>query len=82
MSLESWAVVTVTVVVVPSIAWLVREVLKLRGDMIKLQTRLDNTDTQVARHQKWAGDLQNAVGRVDRNVARLCQAAGVKEETS
>ncbi len=82
MSFETWAVVAITVVVVPSIAWLVREVLNLRGDMIHLQTRLDNTDREVARHQAWAGDLQRAVGRVDRNVARLCQANGVKEETS
>ncbi len=71
--------VLLTAIVIPSGVWLVNEVLSLRLKMIAIETRMDNKDEECKRHQRWAGDLQHAVARIDKNVTRLCQQAGVKE---
>jgi len=79
VSVETWIMFALSAVIVPSVAWLIREVLALRGKMIELETRMAATDRQCERHQRWSDALQISLTRVDKNVARLCQASGVKE---
>jgi hypothetical protein len=77
--MESWVTLAIAALVVPSVAWLVREVLSLRGKMIELETRMDAKDRDCDRHQRQAVDVQRALSRIDRNVARLCQVSGITE---
>ena len=82
MNLESWLILVVSLIIVPSVAWLLKQVLDLRAKMIELETRLrmlDGEYGQCARHQKWAGDLQHAINKIDKNIGRLCLKAGVEE---
>jgi hypothetical protein len=51
MNVESFVMLAVTVVIVPSVAWLIREVLALRGKMIELETRMDGRDKDCDRLQ-------------------------------
>jgi len=80
MNPETWITLAVSVVIIPSIGWLVREVLAIRGKMIALEERMLAKDKDCDRHQKWAGEQQRAITRIDKNVARLCQNAGVRQE--
>jgi hypothetical protein len=77
--MDGWITLAIGGVVVPCVAWLTREVLALRGKMIELETRMGAKDQECERHQKWAGDLQRAITRMDKNISRLCQKAGVHE---
>jgi len=80
MNPETWAVVSISVVIVPSVAWLVRAVLKLQIELAQMQTRESERDKNCERHQKWNGELQKALTRMDKNITRLCQQAGLREE--
>jgi hypothetical protein len=77
--MEAWITLALGVVVVPSIAWLVREVLSLRGEMIKLQTCQKHTEKECLRHQIWAAGHQRILSSVAKNISRLCMKAGVDE---
>lgn len=79
MSIEAWITLALGTIITPSVAWLIREVLSLRGKMIELETRMMATDRECDRHQKWNSELQTSLTRVDKNVVRLCQASGVQE---
>lgn len=79
MNIESWILLAVSLVIVPSVGWLVREVLTLRGKMIEIQIRQDNMRENCDRHQIWNGEMQKTVSRMDKNIARLCQKNGVAE---
>ena len=79
VNIESWIMLAVSIVIIPSVAWLVREVLALRGKMIEIQTRQDTMRENCDRHQRWNGEMQKTVSRMDKNIARLCQQAGVAE---
>ena len=76
---DVWIVLAVGGVLTPSVAWLVREVLSIRLKLVALETRLDKKDKDCERHQEWAKEHQASIGRIDRNVARLCQAMSLKE---
>ena len=79
MNIESWIMLAVSLVIIPSVAWLVREVLSLRGKMIEMETRQENMRENCTRHQIWNGEMQKTVSRMDKNIARLCQKNGVAE---
>ena len=79
MNTQIWISLAVGAVLAPSVAWLVKEVLDLRGKMIQLGTRQTNMNRECDRHQRWSDQLQKSINRIERNVARLCQAMGVKE---
>jgi hypothetical protein len=79
MTADAWILLGVSIVLVPSVTWLIREVLALRVKVTEIETRLAATDRECKRHQEWAGQLQACVVRVDKNVGRLCVHAGVAE---
>jgi hypothetical protein len=79
MSMEAWITIAVGAVVVPSITWLIREVLALRGKMIELETRMSAKDKDCERHQNWQDALQRALTKIDKNISRLCQANNIPE---
>lgn len=80
MNVETWLVVIVSAIVIPSVGWLVREVLRMRLKLAELDVRLTGREAECQRHQKWAGTMQETLSRIERAVARLCQKAGVKED--
>jgi len=80
MSPEAWAALIVGSIIIPTVGWLVREVLKLRNDLVAIQTKVAEISKDCDRHQKWSGALQESITRVDRNVVRLCQNAGIEGE--
>jgi hypothetical protein len=69
----------VSAVVIPSVAWLVNEVLALRVKIVEIETRMGDRDRTCDRHQIWNAEIQRSVHRMDLNIARLCQKAGVSE---
>jgi len=70
--------VLLSAVICPSVAWLIREVLSLRVRIATLEAQIEDMQTDCSRHQAWQSELQKTVGRTDRNVARLCERAGVQ----
>jgi len=68
----------ISAVVVPSVAWLVKEVLSLRVRIATLEAQIEDMQSDCSRHQAWQSEIQKTVGRTDRNVARLCERAGVQ----
>jgi hypothetical protein len=75
----------VGLLIVASITWLVKEVLALRNDLTKLQTETQLQIKQItqncARHQHWAEGIQKSMGRMDRNLIRLCSKQEVEFES-
>ena len=75
-SLEEVAVYLVSGLILAGICWLTKEVLELKKDMAKLQTevtiKIADITNNCERHQRWAGDLQRSLGRLERNLIRLC----------
>lgn len=67
-------------IALPTIAWLVKEVLSLRRDMVKLQTEWEKITSDCQRHQVWSEDRQKTLNRLDRNIVRLCEHAKVDYE--
>jgi len=82
MTVETIITLAVSCVIVPSVAWLVKEVLALRGKMIELETRMDEQRKNCERHQQWNGALQSSINRMDKNIAKLCMKAGIAEESA
>jgi hypothetical protein len=74
----SMVLAVLTVVVVPSGAWLVKEVLSLRNEMVKQQGEIAGIKENCLRHQAWQETLQRTLNRVDKNVVRLCEKNGVR----
>lgn len=68
----SLALTVMALVVVPSVAWLIKEVLALRNDMIKQQTEIANIKETCTRHQEWQSAQQKTLNRIDNNVVRIC----------
>lgn len=83
-NLEEVAVYIVTGLVITAICWLTKEVLSLRKDLTKLQTEVGIKIADIAqncnRHQRWSEALQTSLGRVDRNMIRLCAKLDVDYE--
>ena len=79
---QAWMLVLVSLILVPSVAWLVKEVLTLRKDMVRLMVRMDGRDKDCERHQEWNSALQKTLERTDRNVVRLCTKADAEYETA
>ncbi len=83
-STEEVLIWIIGLLIVSSICWLVKEVLALRNDVTKLQTETDIKIKQIqnncARHQHWAEGLQKSMGRMDRNLIRLCSKQEVEFE--
>jgi hypothetical protein len=83
-SLEDIVVYIAVALVIASICWLTKEVLSLRKDMTKIQTetslRISEIKENCSRHQMWSQDLQKSLGRLDRNLIRLCAKQNVKCE--
>lgn len=80
MNMEQWAMLAISVVVVPAVVWLVKEVLSLRRDLVILQSHAAEVDRNCHRHQSWAEGIQNTLTRLDRNIVRLCQSSKVGYE--
>jgi len=70
--------VLLSAVIVPSVAWLVKEVLALRIKLVALETRVEAMSSNCLQHHRWQEEISSAVTRTDRNVARLCESAGVQ----
>jgi len=79
MSMEAWVTLGVGVVVVPSVAWLIKAVLDLRERMIGVEAWIKLKESECQRHQSWGGTMQADIKRIDKNISRLCQKAGVQE---
>lgn len=79
MNVETWIVLAVSAVIIPAVGWLLKEVLAHRDRLVELETRLEERDKNCERHQKWNGDLQRSLQRMDKNISRLCQHAGIPE---
>lgn len=69
----SLALTLLTIVIVPCIAWLIREVLSLRNCMVSQQTEIANIKENCRRHQMWQDEQQKTLARVDKNVVRICE---------
>lgn len=72
--------------IVASVCWLVRAVLRLEAQYIRLDTEAQATFAHIMekfgdlqqncmRHQKWSDELSERISRMDRNIVRLCQSA-------
>lgn len=70
----------ISVLVVPAVAWLVKEVLSLRRDLVVLQVHMTEIDRNCTRHQAWNECIQAMLSRLDRNIVRLCQSSSVGYE--
>ena len=79
MNVEGWIILAVSAVVIPSVAWLVKAVLDLKERMIRTEAWIALKADECQRHQQWAGTMQSDIKRIDKNISRLCQAAGVQE---
>lgn len=75
----SLALAVLSVVVVPSISWLVKEVLDIRNHLVRTEEHLNNTDRRCEDHRLWTKEIQGGVNRIDKNVCRLCQQNGIEE---
>ena len=79
MTPETWIPLAVGAVIVPSVAWLVNAVLNLQIKLAQIEEWRIAKQQECARHQSWQGELQKGLTRIDKNVTRLCEKAGVKE---
>lgn len=81
----------VSVIVVPTVGWLVKEVLSLRRDFVRIQTQADDRHEALAeamkkrdenchRHQEWNEQNQRTLARLDRNIVRVCEKISVEFE--
>lgn len=80
MNTGPWAMLAISVIVVPAVVWLVKEVLSLRRDLVILQSHMAEMDRSCTRHQIWSEGIQNTLYRLDRNIVRLCQSSKVGYE--
>ena len=75
-----------------AICWLVKEVLELRKGLITLQVdteqkiqsieqKIKSIDKNCDRHQRWGGEMQRAISRIDRNLVRLCLQNKIEYES-
>lgn len=91
MSAEQWIMLAVSGIVIPTVGWLVKEIVSLRKDFVGMQVRheerekavdlaIDGITANCTRHQKWGEDMSKTVGRMDRNIVRLCAEKNVSYE--
>ena len=73
MGIEMWLQIIVTAIVIPSVAWLVKEVLSLRNKMVELETRFTMQAENCQRHLRWNEDTTNKLNTIATNIARPCQ---------
>ena len=72
--------IAVASVVIPTLAWLIKEVLTLRKDMIRLQAHVENMHEVCRERGKLFTSQNSMLTRLDRNIVRLCQKQGVEYE--
>jgi hypothetical protein len=77
---EMWAMLAVSCVVVPTVGWLIREVLSLRKDILKIQHAIAAQQELCSERKIELTRGQATMTRLDRNLVRLCQHAGVDYE--
>jgi len=82
MQIDHWIMFAISGVVVPTVGWLVKEVLALRKEMVKIQTQHHecNKSMREAIERQEASTLrqQETLERLDRNIVRLCENSGTK----
>jgi len=78
-SITSWAQVIFTIVVVPSVVWLVASILKLRLRIVSLEEKIAVINKNCVRHQESEKDIIRLLNRVNKNVGRLCITEGITE---
>ncbi len=82
----------ITAILVPSMAWLVKQVLCLRKDMVELQTQLtertqawvrafESIQDNCGQHRLANEETQKDLRRMDGNIIRLCQAGGLEYDS-
>ena len=74
----SLALMLLATVIIPSVAWLVKEVLSLRNKLVEHEVQIAAILKNCERHQEWQSELQKTISRVDNNVVRLCERNGVQ----
>lgn len=81
---ERWMMFGLALIIIPSVCWLVSEVLSIRHDFVifqaKVEERMEIRDEQHKRNQISYTDQQKMIARLDRNVVRMCEKAGVNYE--
>lgn len=67
--------------IILSISWLVKAVLTLQKDMVKIQTTVSSVIQNCNRHQKWMIDMSSDVKRMDKNIVKICAKLDVEEDS-
>jgi hypothetical protein len=84
MKVEEVLIGIVAALVISAVCWLVKEVLDIRSQLVKLQTEVSLQIKMImkncTRHQQWSGKLQSDLHRMDRNLAALCAKHNVQHE--
>ncbi len=84
-SLERWALVAVVAILNLSVSWLVLEVLSIRRDLVALQAsyavQLRSDSARLDRLMRSDSETRRFMGRIDRNIARICERIDVVMET-
>jgi len=81
---QPWAIMLLTVVVFPSIAWLLAAIVGVQRDLATFKAgyaeRMKALDANCKRHLEWDTSIQERIDRMNNNIVRLCQKADVDHE--
>ena len=84
VNLETWLIVGLTAVVIPSVSWLVIKVLAIELSMTefhaRIEQRMSSKDQDCGEHRAWTQSISQDIKRIDRNVTRLCTTMKVPED--
>lgn len=77
-------VVAFIIWVAGSTVWLVSRVITQKHDLEKFRIKMDSEISKIKsdckRHQLWGEDMQKSIGRMDRNVVKLCVKGDISYE--
>jgi hypothetical protein len=75
----SWMTLVLSAIIIPSVAWLVKEVLAQRKELVAMDLKITSISTDCKRHQEWQLNMQKILNRVDKNMGRVCLALRIPE---
>jgi hypothetical protein len=67
-------------ILIPSVAWLVREVLALKTKLVQIEEHINNTDKRCGEHREWLKESSDKLDVMGRDIARICTKMGITEE--
>ena len=75
----SWFTLSLSGILVPSVAWLVKEVLAQRNKLVELETRIAGIERECQKHLADTATISTLVHHIDKNMGRVCMALKIAE---